>query len=95
MKPIVRAAAQLRATGSYLCPHLEVKKIDGKSGQKSGCCGNDKLDQFVPICSLINGACPGLTHCVRLDIQTKSELIRKWRSNLQKKIQVNPLEYIK
>lgn len=93
MKPLVKAAAQLRVTGAYLCSHLEIQKVKAKPG--AGCCGDAKLDQFVPVCTLIGGACPGLTHCVRLDLQTKSQLVKQWREDLKKKKQVNPLEYVK
>ena len=72
---------QFKFSGGYTCPHFVAKK--NLQEQKTGCCGRTVGDDFIPVCTLVNGLCPGLVQCARLDIKTKSELIKEWRGDLQ------------
>lgn len=71
---------QLKFAGGYVCPHFAVRKIS----KKNGCCGKTMGTDYAPVCTLIKGGgmCPGLANCPRLDIKTKGDLIRQWRSDL-------------
>lgn len=75
---------KLKFTGAYKCPHLGLQHVPERSGTTSRCCAGavSPQDQFVPICTLANGLCPGLVSCPRLDIKTKGELIQQWRQDL-------------
>jgi len=77
--------AKLKANGSYKCSHLGLQQTPQFPGQKKTCCGGVRSpeDTLVPVCTLINGLCPGLVNCPRLDLKTKSELIQQWRQDLQ------------
>jgi len=83
---------QLKFTGGYLCSHFAVKK----NVDKKGCCGTSPGGDVIPVCTLIagGGLCEGLVNCPRLDITTKSQLITRWRSDLQKNISVSPSRII-
>ena len=89
---IIRAQRILYQSGAYKCPHFKLQKVS--DGSKKRCCGNTG-ENFIPVCSLVNGSCPGLPQCPRLDLQTKSEAIQLWKEDLRKNIVANPLDYIK
>lgn len=82
----------MKQGGGYQCAHFEIHKAR-LTGQKKGCCGRTGDDQFIPTCGLINGLCTGLAQCPRLDVKTKSKLIKQWNEDLARKKPLNPLEY--
>lgn len=90
---LVKIQNLLRQAGGYRCPHFEVHKVNPT--KKPGCCGTDRGEQYVPVCGLINGVCTGLAQCPRLDVKTKSELIKQWTMDLKTNKNINPLEYVK
>ena len=94
LTPITRIQNLMRQAGGYQCPHFRIDKVNLQN-KKSRCCANSQGDEFAPVCSLINGLCTGLAQCPRLDIKTKSELIKKWTEDLARGTHPNPLEYIK
>lgn len=93
MNPLAKIQRVLYQSGGYQCPHFQIQKLPANKSWKT-CCG-DKGEQYAPVCKLINGLCVGLPQCPRLDIKTKSELIKQWSQDLQKNTVINPLDYIK
>lgn len=93
MNPLAKIQRVLFQIGAYKCPHFKVQKVPDIKTKKSCCGGNS--DQYIPICTLINGTCPGLPACPRLDIKTKGELIKEWTEDLHGNRQPNPIDYIK
>jgi hypothetical protein len=89
---LIKAQRILYQTGAYHCSHFGLQKVP--NGSKKKCCGNTGED-FVPVCGLTNGPCVGLPQCPRLDIQTKSEAIQKWKEDLKRNTITNPLDYVK
>lgn len=80
----------LRRMGSYLCPHFVLQR---SAEEKKGCCGTSHEFDYFPTCTLVDGNCPGLTSCPRLNEESKKKYIERWRlDTLQKKvIKVAPL----
>ena len=69
---------KLKSTGAYNCPHISVEKLEATG---KGCCGQGS--DYAMICSLANVLCPGLAPCPRLDLETKSELIKQWNQDIK------------
>lgn len=89
---IIKAQRILYQTGAYKCPHFKLQKVADPTTKR--CCGNTG-ENYIPVCTLINGSCVGLPQCPRLDLQTKSQAIQEWKEDLRKNITTNPLDYIK
>lgn len=84
---------QIKLMGGYVCEFFAIEK--NVHHEKSGCCGRTYGDDYVPVCSLTQTLCPGIIQCPRLNIQTKGELIKEWRSDLQSNVVVDPSKYMK
>lgn len=67
--------------GGYTCPHFSLQL--NQQLQKSGCCGQTMGDDYMPVCALTKTLCVGVVQCPRIDVKTKSELVKKWREDLQ------------
>lgn len=67
--------------GSYKCPYFFLKRFKKPGGGRS-CCGGGSED-LVPMCMLTNTSCPGVSQCLRLDVKTKSELIKEWSNDIR------------
>lgn len=85
-----RACYQL---GSYECIHFFLRKFKRPGGGKS-CCGGSS-DDVLPMCSLTNTPCPGVSQCLKLDITTKSKLIQNWSNDLRTNKTLDPTHLIK
>ena len=93
MNPLAKIQRILFQLGSYKCPHFYVQQVPDVKAKKS-CCGGSG-DQYLPVCSLVGAACPGLPNCPRLDLKTKGNLIKEWTNDLHGNKQPNPLDHIK
>lgn len=80
---------QIKFTGGYKCPHFLLKKAKGKRW----CCGGNG-DEYIPTCRLDNNLCSGLVQCLKLNVIEKSELIKKWREDLQSQVVVDGSKYV-
>lgn len=79
---------QVKFTGSYTCRHFKLSK----QKVKSGCCGAG--EDYVCVCILDNQLCPGIVQCLKLGNVEKSNLVKKWREDLQSNKEVDVKEFI-
>jgi hypothetical protein len=82
----------MKQTGGYCCPHFELQRV--KANSSKSCCPG-RGEELAPVCGLTNTLCIGLAQCPRLDLKTKSELIKKWTEDLARGAQPNPMQFIK
>jgi hypothetical protein len=82
---------QIKLMGGYTCEFFSIEKNTHQ--ERSGCCGKTYGDDFVPVCSLTKTLCPGIIQCPRLDVKTKSELIKQWRIDLQSNAVIDPSSF--
>ena len=78
-------------SGGYRCKHFRVRRLENK--KKKGCCGQ-RGDTFVAMCLLVNGVCPGLINCPRLDPATKSTTIKEWSEDVKNNKNIDVTKYL-
>lgn len=80
---------QIKFSGGYTCKHFKLKK----QKVKRWCCGGSDED-YLPLCALNNQLCPGLVQCLLLGAVEKSELVKKWREDLDNNTDINGKDFI-
>ena len=83
--------ALLRQTGAYLCSFFALIRT-ATSDKQSKCCGKVSDFTYNPVCKLSGQFCTGLAQCPKLDVATKSNLIKQWTIdvNTGKQIDIDP-----